>query len=135
MQPNWSNQIIPIYSIGQFKPVKWYDIISLVKWYHITSRVSFLFTALSHWYSHIICNKKHYRIIFYQRSTCFKDPTSLKGWICRIFTAWRVLFCFFFLGVRFGEFRFGVVGFRNFKPIFHTQRGNLTSGNLLDYSI
>ena len=28
-----------------------------VKWYHITSRVPFLFTALSHWYPHIICNK------------------------------------------------------------------------------
>ena len=35
-------------------------IISLVKWYHITSRVSFLFTALSHWYPHIICNKLKY---------------------------------------------------------------------------
>ena len=57
MQPDWSNQIITIYLIGQFKPVKWYDIISLVKRYHITSRVSFLFTALSHWYPHIICNK------------------------------------------------------------------------------
>ena len=34
-----------------------------VKWYHITSRVSFLFTALSHWYPHIICNK-----IWYQTS-------------------------------------------------------------------
>ena len=33
-----------------------------VKWYHITSRVSFLFTALSHWYPHIICNKLIYPI-------------------------------------------------------------------------
>ena len=62
MQPDWSNQIITIYLIGQFKPVKWYDIISLVKWYHITSRVSFLFTALSHWYPHIICNKSLFAI-------------------------------------------------------------------------
>ena len=46
MEPDWSSQIITIYLIGQFKPVKWYD---------ITSRVSFLFTALSHWYPHIIC--------------------------------------------------------------------------------
>ena len=60
MQPDWSNQIITIYLIRQFKPVKWYHIISLVKWYHITSRVSFLFTALSHWYPHIICNKTRY---------------------------------------------------------------------------
>ena len=59
MQPDWSNQIITIYLIGQFKPVKWYDIISLVKWY-ITSRVSFLFTAWSHWYPHIICNNISY---------------------------------------------------------------------------
>ena len=31
-----------------------------VKWYHITSRVSFLFTALSHWYPHIIFNNNNY---------------------------------------------------------------------------
>ena len=42
---------------------KWYDIISLVKWYHITSWVSFLFTALSHWYPHIICNKMEFRFL------------------------------------------------------------------------
>ena len=29
VQPDWSNQIITIYLIGQFKPMKWYDIISL----------------------------------------------------------------------------------------------------------
>ena len=35
----------------------WSDMISFhsVKWYHITSRVSFLLTALSHWYPHTIC--------------------------------------------------------------------------------
>ena len=35
---DWSNQIITIYLIGQFKPVKWYDIISLSEMisYHIT---------------------------------------------------------------------------------------------------
>ena len=62
MQPNWSNQIITIYLIGQFKPVKWYDIISLseIISYHITSLVSFLFTALSHCYPHIICKKNIY---------------------------------------------------------------------------
>ena len=41
----------------------WSDMISFhsVKWYHITSRVSFfLFTALSHWYPHIICNNHSY---------------------------------------------------------------------------
>ena len=27
VQPDWSNQIITIYLIGQFKPVKRYDII------------------------------------------------------------------------------------------------------------
>ena len=38
MQPDWSNQIITIYLIGQFKPVKWYDIISLSEMmsYHFT---------------------------------------------------------------------------------------------------
>ena len=29
IEPDWSNQIITIYLIGQFKPVKWYDITSL----------------------------------------------------------------------------------------------------------
>ena len=40
----------------------WSDMISFhsVKWYHITSRVSFLFTALSHWYPHIIFNNNNY---------------------------------------------------------------------------
>ena len=31
-----------------------------VLWYHFTSQVSLLFTALSHWYSHIICSKYPY---------------------------------------------------------------------------
>ena len=46
-------------SIWLDKSNPWSDIISLhsVKWYQITSRVSFLFTPLSHWYPHIICNK------------------------------------------------------------------------------
>ena len=51
MQHNWSNQIIAVYLIGQFKP--WI-------WYHFTAvklQVSFLVMALSHWYPHIICNK------------------------------------------------------------------------------
>ena len=50
VQPDWSNQIITIYLIGQSNP--WSDMISFrsVEWYHITSRVSFLFMALSHWY-------------------------------------------------------------------------------------
>ena len=60
MQPDWSNQIITIYLIGQFRPVKWYDISSLSEMisYHFT--VSFLFTALWHWYPGIICNKYTY---------------------------------------------------------------------------
>ena len=37
MQLDWSNQIITIYLIGQFKPVKWYDITSLSEMiYHFT---------------------------------------------------------------------------------------------------
>jgi len=28
LQPDWSNQIITVYLIGQFKTVKWYHIIS-----------------------------------------------------------------------------------------------------------
>ena len=38
VQRDWSNQIITIYLIGQFKPVKWYDIISLHV-YHFYSRL------------------------------------------------------------------------------------------------
>ena len=53
VQPNYYNLFD--WTIQTLEP--WYDIISLVKWYHITSRVSFLFTALSHWYPPIICNK------------------------------------------------------------------------------
>ena len=37
----------------------WYHF-TAVKWYHITSRISFLVTALSHWYPHIICHKSAY---------------------------------------------------------------------------
>ena len=61
MQPDWSSQIITIYLIRQFKPVKWY---------------SFLFTALSHWYPHIICNKGLYFIsteIYPQRWQWWKN--------------------------------------------------------------
>ena len=38
VEADWSNQIITIYLIGQFKPVKWYDIISLSEMisYHFT---------------------------------------------------------------------------------------------------
>ena len=38
VQPDWSNQIITIYLIGQFKPVKGYDIISFSEMisYHFT---------------------------------------------------------------------------------------------------
>ena len=38
VQPDWSKQIITIYMIGQFEPVKWYDIISL-HGYHFYSRL------------------------------------------------------------------------------------------------
>ena len=41
----------------QTREVIWYHFTSL-KWYHITLRVSFLVTGLSHWYPHVICNKK-----------------------------------------------------------------------------
>ena len=34
-----------------------WDHFTAVKWHHITSRVSFLVTAFSQWYPHIICNK------------------------------------------------------------------------------
>ena len=34
-----------------------------VIWYHFTSRVSFLFNALSNWYPHLICNKTAYLIV------------------------------------------------------------------------
>ena len=34
VQPDWSNQIITVYLIGQFKLVKWYDIISLSEMIH-----------------------------------------------------------------------------------------------------
>ena len=65
-QPDWSNQIITVYLIGQFKP--WSDMISFhcmaVKWYHITSRISFLVTTLSHWYPHIICKRGLYGVGF-----------------------------------------------------------------------
>ena len=40
VQPDWLNQIITIYLIGQFKPVKWYDIISL------SEMISFHFTGI-----------------------------------------------------------------------------------------
>ena len=36
VQRDWSNQVITVYLIGQFKPVKWYDIISL-QWNDIIS--------------------------------------------------------------------------------------------------
>ena len=60
VQPNWSSQIITIYLIGQFKPVKWYDIISLSEMisYHSTGII--FFTALSPWYPHTICNKIYF---------------------------------------------------------------------------
>ena len=38
------------------REVIWYNF-TTVKWYHISSQVSFLVTALSHWYPHKICNK------------------------------------------------------------------------------
>ena len=57
VQPDWSNQIISFYLIGQFQPSS--DMIS----FHC-SGVSFLVMALSHWYPHIICNKKCF--------SCFK---------------------------------------------------------------
>ena len=76
--PDWSNQIITIYLIGQFKPVKWYDIISLVKWYHSTSRLSFLFTALSHWYIHTIYNKGCYLGLYHCHSLPSKICHNIK---------------------------------------------------------
>ena len=36
VQPDWSSQIITVSLIGQLKPVKWYDIISL-QWNDIVS--------------------------------------------------------------------------------------------------
>ena len=36
VQPDWSNQIITVDLIGQFKPVKWYDLIPL-QWNDIIS--------------------------------------------------------------------------------------------------
>ena len=47
VQPDWSNQIITIYLIGQFKPVKWYDIISL------SEMISYHFTGINHFYSRL----------------------------------------------------------------------------------
>ena len=41
-----------------------------VKSYHITSQVSFLFTALSHWYPQIICNKYGYVPFTFFQSCC-----------------------------------------------------------------
>ena len=40
------------------REVIWYHF--TVNCFHIASRVSFLFTALSHWFPHIICNKVIY---------------------------------------------------------------------------
>ena len=48
----------------QTREVIWYHF-TAVKWYHITSRVSFLVTALSHWYPHIICNNHFYHEFYY----------------------------------------------------------------------
>ena len=41
VQPDCSDQIITIYLIGQFKPVKWYDIISSSEMisYHLTGTI------------------------------------------------------------------------------------------------
>ena len=47
----------------------WYHF-TAVKWYDITSRVSFLFMALSHWYPHIICNKVVFSSAFFTAPFC-----------------------------------------------------------------
>ena len=49
-----------------------------VKWYHITSRVSFLFTSLSRWYPHIICNKGREWKIFCYEPVLSGDPQVRK---------------------------------------------------------
>ena len=54
VQRDWSNQIITVYLIGQFKP--WSDIISFhcseMISYHFTGTIFNLVMALSHWYPH-----------------------------------------------------------------------------------
>ena len=52
----------------QTREVIWYN---FTQW-NCTSQVSFLFTALSHWYPHIICNNQLY--------------SSYLIWVCRIST-------------------------------------------------
>ena len=47
--------------------VIWYHFTAMK--YYITSRVSFLVTALSHWYPHIICNKANFLFHSPGRST------------------------------------------------------------------
>ena len=52
-----------------------------VKWYHITSRVSFLFTALSHWYPHIIFNTNNYccgKFLFFLSYSLTRHENSLE---------------------------------------------------------
>ena len=68
--------------------MKWYDIISLVKWYHIPSRVSFLFTALSHWYPHIICNRRGYKNFV---SVALSNPTSPSRMIVLLKSLWHII--------------------------------------------
>jgi len=61
VQPDWSNQIITIYLIGQFKPVKWYDIISLSEMISSISLHGYHFYLwLYHTDIHIICDKNYY---------------------------------------------------------------------------
>ena len=56
----WRKTFLPLSRVRTSLPflceVTWYHF-TAVKWYHITSPVSFLVTASSHWYLHIICNK------------------------------------------------------------------------------
>ena len=61
VQPDWSNQIITVYLIGQFKPVKRYDIISLVKTANqfISEMISYHFTGIIFIHSFITLISTH----------------------------------------------------------------------------
>ena len=78
----------------QTSEVIWYHF-TAEKWYHITSRVSLLVTALSHWYPHIICNKrrlpKHVTTATYHASHgsfTFRTNYRLNSHVKRL---WKVL--------------------------------------------